>query len=125
MINQYNYYCPKCNDKLDQDSKIVLNLLKINGEKAKIFLDPKPHSYKVNCEPKISFKKNELVEFICPSCNINLASVEYNKFACIILKVTENVIFEVFFSRIYGDHRTFVGIEDFKEEYGDKIKSKD
>jgi hypothetical protein len=39
------------------------------------------------------------------------------------MKVTEKVLFDVFFSRVYGDHRTYVGIEDFEEEYGHKIAS--
>ncbi len=125
MINQYNYYCPKCDVKLNHGNEVVLNLHKENGEKTKIFLDPKPHSYKVKCEPKITFKENEIVDFNCPHCKDNLQSKDYDKFVRIILKVTDVVIFDVFFSRIYGDHRTYVGIEDFKEEYGDQINPKE
>jgi len=27
----------------------------------------------------------------------------------------------VYFSKTYGEYKTFVGIEDFNEEYGDQI----
>ena len=50
-------------------------------------------------------------------------SDKYSNFVKIILKVTDKVLFDVFFSRVYGDHRTYVGIEDFDEEYGHKIAS--
>jgi len=121
MINQYDYYCPKCKEKLNENSKVLLNIYSVNSSNAKIFLDPKPHSYAIKCEPNIEFQKNEIVDFVCPHCNENLKSNDYEKFVQIILKVTESVCFDVFFSRVYGDHRTYVGIEDFKEEYGDQI----
>lgn len=124
ILNQYNYYCPKCDNKLNHDNKVMLILFKKNGEQAKIFLDPKPHSYRVKCEPNIEFNENEIVDFICPQCDNNLKSAEYEKFVRIILKVTDGVLFDVFFSRVYGDRRTFVGIEDFKEEYGSQINAK-
>ena len=123
ILNQYNYHCPKCNNLLNKDNKVLLNLIRKNGEKARIFLNPKPHSYDVSCEPEISFYENEIVDFICPKCNINLTSAEYDKFIKIILRVTDGVLFDVFLSRVYGDHRTFVGLEDFKEEYGAKISA--
>lgn len=125
MINEYDYICPKCKEQLNENGKVILNVFRSNKENIKIYLDPKPHSYNIICEPVIEFQQNEIVDFICPNCNENLQSDEYEKFVRITLKVTTGVYFDVFFSRVYGDHRTFVGIEDFKEEYGDKIKSKD
>tara|TARA_B100000809_G_scaffold187996_2_gene186337 strand:- start:590 stop:967 length:378 start_codon:yes stop_codon:yes gene_type:complete len=125
MINQYDYYCPKCKGKLNEDSKVILNVCRTDKSKSKIYLDPKPHSYNLKCEPEIEFKKNEIVDFLCPNCNANLKSVEYEKFVQITLKVTEGVFFDIFFSRVYSDHRTYVGIEDFKEEYGDRISTKE
>jgi len=124
MINQYDYYCPKCKEKLNENNKVILNVYRTNNSIAKIFLDPNPHSYNIKCEPKIEFQENEIVDFVCPHCNENLKSVEYETFVLITLKVTNTVFFDVFFSRVYGDHRTYVGIEDFKEEYGDQISTK-
>ena len=123
MINQYDYYCPKCDSKLNTNNKVVFNIRRSSDEMIKLFLDPKPMSYNFRCEPEpiAAFIENEIVDFSCPHCDKSLESDKYSKFVEIRLMVTENVFFEVFFSRIYGDHKTYVGIEDFEEEYGDKI----
>ena len=125
MINQYDYFCPKCKEKLNENGKVILNVHRTDDSNAKIFLDPKPHSYHLKCEPEIAFLENEIVDFICPHCSSNLHSDQYEKFVALTLKVTEGVFFDVFFSRVYGDHRTYVGIEDFKEEYGDEMGAKE
>ena len=122
MINEYDYYCPKCDEKLSIDNQVLFHIQRSNKDMVKLYLDPKPRSYKYKCEPHIDFKKNEVVEFTCPHCNKNLESEKYANFTQIVLKVTDKVLFEVFFSRIYGDHRTYVGIEDFEEEYGRQIR---
>jgi len=122
MINQYDYFCPKCDEKLSESNQVVFTIQR-NNEKSKIFLEPKPGSYSIKCQPECTFVLNEEVDFFCPYCEENLKSDRYSKFVEIILKVTDSVIFDVFFSRIYGDHTTYVGIEDFEEEYGDKIAS--
>ncbi len=121
MISQYDYYCPKCDKMLSENSKVIFNVRRDNNEKIKMFLDPKPGSYKIHCQPETNFSLNEQVDFHCPHCEENLKSDKYSKFVEIVLKVTDNVLFDVFFSRVYGDHKTYVGIEDFEEEYGQKI----
>jgi len=122
LINQYEYYCQKCDKKLSDNNQVVFTVERANKEKAKLFLDPKPGTYNYKCEPSIIFDKDELVNFYCPHCNQDLKSEKYPKFVVINLKVTENVFIEVFFSRINGVHKTYVGIEDFEEEYGDQMK---
>jgi len=123
MISQYDYHCPKCDGKLSEDNKVLFHVKTTDQEMVKLFLDPKPRSYKYNCHPWVDFKENEVVDFVCPHCNESLTSEKYSKFVQITLKVTDKVLFDVFFSRVYGDHRTYVGIEDFEEEYGGKITS--
>ena len=123
MISHYDYYCPKCDEKLSKKNQVLFFIQRDNMELVKLYLDPKPRSYKYKCEPWIDFQENEIVDFICPHCNVNLESDKYSNFVKIVLKVTDNVLFDVFFSRVYGDHRTYVGIEDFEEEYGHKIAS--
>jgi hypothetical protein len=121
MINEYDYYCPSCDKKLSENNEVVFNVVRLNNSVLKIYLEPKPRSYKFRSEHSVSFKEKEVVDFCCPHCKTNLVSKKYPNFVKIILKVTHNVLFDVYFSRIHGDHRTYVGIEDFEEEYGDKI----
>jgi hypothetical protein len=121
MINQFDYHCPKCDEKLSNNSQVIFNITRCDNSFTTLLLDPKPRSYKYKCSPWVDFKENEVVVFTCPHCDSNLASEKYPNFIQITLKVTDKVLFDVFFSCIYGDHRTYVGIEDFEEEYGDKI----
>ena len=121
-INQYDYYCPKCAKMLSNKNHVVFNIVSSKQEKAQLSLNPKPGSYDFICAPQLSFEKDELVDFYCPHCEQNLASDKFNKFIQIHLKITDKVLIDVFFSRIYGLHKTYVGIEDFEEEYGDDIR---
>ena len=123
MINQFDYSCPKCDVKLSKNNLVLFNVNRNKDKTVKLFLDPKPLVYSFKCEPKTTFIKDEIVNFSCFNCNVNLQSDKYPNFLYIVLKVTDKVVFDVFFSRIYGDHRTYVGIEDFEEEYGHKIAS--
>ena len=121
MISEYDYYCPKCDGVLSDNNQVIFLAERIKGEMVKLFLDPKPGSYNVRCEPETEFDNGEIVDFLCTHCSTSLSSEKYSKFVEIVLKVTDNVVFDVFFSRVYGDQTTYVGIEDFEEEYGHKI----
>ena len=107
---------------LSDDNHVVFNIVKSNNQKAKLALNPKPGSYDFTREPQLSFDKDELVDFQCPHCKQSLASEKFNKFVQINLKVTDKVLIDVFFSRSHGVHKTYVGIEDFEEEYGAEIR---
>lgn len=122
MLNDYDYYCPKCKEKLSKGNHVVFNIKKPNKEEGMLYLNPQPGTYEFKCEPEMSFEDGELVEFYCPHCKNSLISTKYEKFVEIVLKVTDQVFIDVFFSRIYGVHKTYVGIEDFENEYGDQIR---
>lgn len=121
MINQYDYHCPKCDEKLSKNNQVIFTVKRDNGESATLYLEAKPGSYDYECQPPIQFSEKEIIDFHCPKCDVNLKSSKYSRFVEIILKVSSKVTMEVFFSRVYGIHQTYVGIEDFEEEYGDKI----
>ena len=121
MIDQYDYYCSKCNSKLNINKRVEFNIKNQNNENARIYLDPKPRKYSFRCEPTIDFSHREEIDFYCIHCDTNLVSNEFPFFIKILLKLTDKVFFDVYFSRIYGVHETYVGIEDFTEEYGDKM----
>jgi len=121
MINQYKYRCPHCDKKLNKNKHVDFIIRRENGQKATLSLDPQPRTYNFKCIPEINFKKGEIIDFFCPYCDKNLESKTYSKFVELHLNVTKGVVFKVFFSRIYGAQETYVGIEDFEEEYGEKI----
>lgn len=121
MINQYKYRCPYCRKKLNNKRHVDFLIKRADGQQATLSMDPKPRTYDFVCTPEINFNKGEIIDFCCPHCEKNLKSNKYSKFVELQLNVTKEVVFQVFFSRIYGIRETYVGIEDFEEEYGSKI----
>jgi len=119
-INQYDYKCPKCKERLNEDKHVVFSIKRDNNG-IMLYLDPKPGVYKFVCKPETVFKSDEIIEFHCPHCDKNLKSEKYNKFVEIELAVTKKVSMPVFFSRVHGVHKTYVGIEDFEDEYGHEM----
>lgn len=117
-LSAYNYYCPHCDALLSKKNQVVFKIKRNNNEEALLYLKPKPRDYGFECKPLLNFEKDELVDFFCVKCDANLQSKNYPEFVTIYLKVTNNVVFDVFFSRIHGQHKTYVGIEDFNEHYG-------
>ena len=121
MINEYNYHCFHCKNQLNKNQEVEFLIERNTKERGKIFLSPTPKSYNYRTELEIKFIKDEMVDFICVHCNKNLVSKQYPKFVKIHLKVTDNVLIDVFFSRVHGVQKTYVGLEDFKDIYGDEM----
>ena len=119
MLTEYDYHCPKCNQLLNSEKTVVFQIKKSTGETGIIELDPKPGEYTYKCEPDIPFEKGEEIDFYCPACKVNLQSKQYPKYIEMKLRVNSTINFEVLFSRIFDDRRTYVITEDMIEKYGD------
>jgi hypothetical protein len=119
MLAEYDYHCPNCSQLLNTDNTVILKIEKSTGEKGIIELDPKVGKYSYKCEPNMIFKNGEEMEFFCPACKINLQSEKFPKFVELRLSVSSSVHFEMLFSRVFGDRRTYVITEDMTEKYGD------
>lgn len=121
MLNEFNYHCPYCKKQLNKNQEVEFLITTESKRKGKIFLSPTPQTYGFRTEPEFNFKQKEEVEFICANCNENLRSKAYPKYVKIHLKITDKVLIDVFFSRVHGVRKTYVGLEDFKETYGDEM----
>ena len=119
MLAEYDYHCPHCNQLLNADNTVIFKIEKSTGEKGFIDLNPKVGEYSYKCEPNMVFKNGEEMEFFCPACKVNLKSEKFPKFVELLLRVSSSVHFEMLFSRVFGDRRTYVITEDMTEKYGD------
>ena len=119
MLAEYDYHCPHCSQLLNADNKVIFKIEKSTSEKGTIELSPKVGEYSYKCEPNMIFENGEAMEFFCPACKVNLKSKKYPKFIALRLFVTSSVHFEMLFSRVFGDRRTYVITEDMTEKYGD------
>lgn len=119
-IKNYNFHCPHCDQKLSNEGVIRLNTLRNNGEKGEIQLSTSFGNYSYSHEPKIQFIPGEIVSFSCPDCNKDVHSDQYENFALLKMKVSDNIDFDVLFSREAGKRKTYVLTEDGIESYSEK-----
>ena len=70
-------------------------------------------------------KKGDPFIFICPVCRADLTAVDINsKFAKIIMIDENNKEFDIYFSKICGEHSTFlIQEDDILEKYGEDSSS--
>ena len=118
-LEQYNFFCPKCNHQLDQSGKIHLKSERSNGETGDMYLSTTFGTYSFEHVPDRDFEHNELVDFSCPSCTAKLISETYSDYTEMIMRVEDKFDFEILFSRRSGIHKTYIITEDGIERYGE------
>ena len=104
-----NYLCPHCRSFLRVWNNIIFTVRRCEDDrKGLILLNAKLGDYTVISHPALTFEEGECVEFICPVCHKNLTAENINdKLAYIIMKDEEGVEFDIYFSKIAGEHTTF------------------
>jgi len=122
MFSTYKYYCPKCDVKLNYKQRVNFKIMKEGKFVTILQLNPRPGDYEYECDPKMTFKKGEVLDFYCPSCNENLCSDRFKDFVSVLLRPADKIEFEVLFARAAGQHTTYVMTEDMVEKHGDHPK---
>lgn len=93
-----------------------------DGRKTNLILDPQPGVYGYSTNPPLSLKEGEFVNCFCPYCWESLQSTSYPNFVRLHLNQSEKEPVTVLFSRLVGQHKTYVINQEFTEEYGDGTK---
>lgn len=117
MIQDYNFHCPHCNSTLNDGKNIVLKTKRTNGEVGEIKMATSLGNYSYIHTPDVLFEQGEVVDFICTSCNESVNSKEFDSYALLKMRVDENIVFDVLFSRVTGIHKTYLVTEDGIESY--------
>lgn len=112
LLTNYNYICPCCKENLTFAQRVHLKVENASDEVAMIYLHLKPGIYQYECVPELTFVGSEMVTFYCPSCNEDLTSDAYFNFCELTMKVNDETSFQVLFSRIHGEQKTYVITED-------------
>lgn len=116
-FKKFSFTCPSCDHILNDNDEIELVTKRTNGQEGKIFMSVAFGNYTYKHVPTTIFDHNEIVAFHCPHCDVNLASKKYENFALLNMKVDKNINFEVIFSRVAGERKTYVITEDGIETY--------
>ena len=114
----WEYRCPKCKTMLNPDSSIVLGAAHA-GARMLIGMNPQPGKYEVYLPPKVSCQDGCKWDFFCPLCQEDL-KIEEDRNLCELELVLGGENLRILFSRVAGEHATFVLHQDtLKERHGE------
>ena len=116
----WEYSCPACHCMLNPGNMVIL-IASHGGTRSMIGLHPQPGKYEVFLPPGVMAKDGETWSFDCPMCHESLLTREDSNLCELVLTV-ENEPLRILFSRISGEHATFIlhpDTLDLKEEHGE------
>lgn len=118
------FLCPHCRVTLNPGDGIVLSVRK--GDAAGlIFLNPQPGNYQYLCDDEFGecLQEGDAVDFSCPVCSKPLTSPVSEKLAEIVINTPAETpagkLAIARFSRICGEHATFVSTGEKIASYGE------
>ncbi len=111
------YSCPHCQGILNRQHSILL--VGTHGEDRIIIgFHPAPGNYQISLPPGYEIEPGSSWTFSCPLCQQSLVS-DLSPDLCSIDMVSKGVRHRVYFSRIAGEHATFVISAEGIEKHGD------
>lgn len=113
------FICPKCRSKLMSGKKIVISAKSRDGSGGLLSLNKKVGDYAVDFPETLNCKPGELLELYCPVCHKDLASSKHINLAMLIMTDKSDEDYEIYFSRIVGEHSTVVFLGDHVTLYGE------
>ncbi len=103
---QWTYSCPHCRAMLNPDETIVL--VAEDGERRFLAgFHPQPGNYETYLPPGVDMRAGSRWDFSCPVCRRSLTT-ELSEDLCALDVRTGGGSHRVFFSRVAGEHATFV-----------------
>ena len=114
----WEYRCPKCKTMLNPGTSIVLGA-EHGGTRMLIGMNPQPGKYEVYLPPKVSCEDGCKWDFFCPLCQEDLKNQE-DPNLCELELVLGGENLRILFSRVAGEHATFILHQDtLKERHGE------
>jgi hypothetical protein len=101
------YFCPHCNAVLNPNEKVIF-IVDDGERKGLILLSAKPGDYRLIADQNFILEKGRAATFSCPVCTRSLTSAVNDKFAEIKLDQGAPTLSTVEFSRVFGEHATFI-----------------
>ena len=117
-----NYLCPHCRSYLRVWNNIILIVKSVSRNlQCILLLNPKIGNYDLIHHSSIEFNEGEMLDFICPVCRADLTAFGIHKNLVRIIMINrKNLEFDVYFSKICGEHSTFViHKDDIIEKHGE------
>lgn len=112
------YHCPICQGLLNPGTKVVF-VIEHGSARGLVLLSPQLGDYAVVMGETLDLEPGMLCTFRCPVCHADLTSSVDEHLVEINVREPDGGLAKVNFSRIAGEHATFVrnreGVESFGE----------
>ncbi len=117
---EWKYSCPKCTAILNPGSNIIL-VGRREGIESLLAFHPEPGNYELKVPHNVAINNGDSWEFFCPVCHADLKTTHEENLAVLDMTDGSGEWYRVLFSRIAGEHATFViaaGPEIKVEKFG-------
>jgi hypothetical protein len=113
------FFCPHCRGVLNPTAELVLTA-RVGSVGGLIFFNPEPGSYRYQCDESLHscLKEGDEVDFFCPICGADLVSPSAATLVEIVIKTPEQKTKVARFSRVCGEHATFVSDGEVVQSFG-------
>jgi hypothetical protein len=113
------FTCPRCGGLLNPGTKVIF-VIERGAERSLILLSPEFGDYATVLGHSLPLEKGQAYTFICPICRADLSSPANSGFVEILAREDDGSQERVDFSRVAGEHATFVrgpgGVQRYGEE---------
>jgi hypothetical protein len=113
-----SYFCPSCSGLLNPGTKVI-SVIENGENRGLILLSPELGDYAVVLAESFPIRPGSLNRFSCPICHEDLRSPVDENFVEIHREEGDGTKARVLFSRVAGEHATFVcgpqGVDSFGE----------
>lgn len=113
-----DFICPKCSNLLNVGDNVVFSTRNKAKMEGLILLHPEMGNYALVKHPSFEIREGEILEFRCPYCGEILQSERHENLARIAIRDEHGNMGEVHFSRIAGQHCTYMIIGENMEIFG-------
>jgi hypothetical protein len=116
------FFCPHCQAMLNPVADIVL-VARFGGVVGLMCFNPEPGVYRFHGDEKLAGRlaQGDEVEFSCPVCRADLAARSADKLVEIGFVTPDEKVRVARFSRVCGEHATFVSDGETVDAYGEHI----
>ena len=114
-----SYYCPHCRKLLNPGTKVIF-LVENGPELELVLLSAQLGDYSVVHSRSMTLLDGAIYTFRCPLCRVDLTSNIDDKLVELLSRSDEDdAPVRVSFSRIHGEHATFLMADDGVDRFGE------
>ncbi|MFC2089849.1 hypothetical protein ACFLT1_03660 [Bacteroidota bacterium] len=117
MKNQF--VCPHCRGHLLVREKVVFKVRNAKKKNGLLLLSPEIGNYTSHTHPEFEYSEGDPLDFYCPLCSHILSTTIDKNLIYVLMIDDQQVEHDIYFSRIIGEHSTYLVTGDTVEAAGE------